>query len=114
MTRADFENTFPYQKAENRLAGAVKTDTLYVNVNPVNDASDEAPAFGQASDLTLKDVIGLDYDENEDKWNELTSKLTLNECANLVVIGAYGLTKSLMKKGQKKGFFTHKKGIFRA
>ena len=90
MTRADFENTFPYQKAENRLAGAVKTDTLYVNVNPVNDASDEAPAFGQASDLTLKDVIGLDYDENEDKWNELTSKLTLNECANLVVIGGFG------------------------
>lgn len=38
MTRADFENTFPYQKAENRLAGAVKTDTLYVNVNPVNDS----------------------------------------------------------------------------
>lgn len=39
---------------------------------------------------------------------------TLVKYADLICDRPYGLTKSLMKKGQKKGFFTHKKGIFRA
>ena len=39
---------------------------------------------------------------------------TLVKYAELVCRKPYGLTKSLMKKGQKKGVFTHKKGIFRA
>lgn len=39
---------------------------------------------------------------------------TLVKYAELLCYRPYGLTKSLMKKGQKKGVFTHKKGIFRA
>lgn len=39
---------------------------------------------------------------------------SLDRYANFIGAGGYGLTKSLMKKGQKKGGFTHKKGIFRA
>lgn len=39
---------------------------------------------------------------------------TLVKYAELLCYRPYGLTKSLMKKGQKKGIFTHKKGIFRA
>ena len=46
--------------------------------------------------------------------NRPTYTATLVKYADLICDRPYGLTKSLMKKGQKKGGFTHKKGIFRA
>ena len=48
------------------------------------------------------------------KLGNPTYTATLVKYADIVCDRPYGLTKSLMKKGQKKGVFTHKKGIFRA
>lgn len=48
------------------------------------------------------------------KAGSATYGATLVKYADMICDKPYGLTKSLMKKGQKKGFFTHKKGIFRA
>lgn len=48
------------------------------------------------------------------KAGSATYGATLVKYADMICDKPYGLTKSLMKKGQKKGVFTHKKGIFRA
>lgn len=44
--------------------------------------------------------------------NRPTYTATLVKYADLICDRPYGRAKSLTKKGQKKGYFPHKKGIF--
>lgn len=48
------------------------------------------------------------------KAGSATYGATLVKYADMICDKPYGLTKSLVKKGQKKGVFSHKKGSFRA
>lgn len=55
-------------------------------------AQDEDPdakpiLTGQATDLKLKDVRGLDYDDP--KWEELLDSMTLDEMNTLISLGGF-------------------------
>lgn len=90
MTRADFVTTFPYAKAENRLAGKLATDTLRVST-PVVD-SDEAlytdSITSPGATLTLNDVMDLKYED--EKWDQLVSRLSLDTMTRLIFRAGFG------------------------
>jgi len=71
-------------------------------------------------DFTLHQLCDWQWLEGEDGsvLKQLPGKpvytATLVKYCDLMCDKPYGLTKSLMKKRQKKGVFTHKKGTFRA
>jgi len=90
MTRANFVETFPYSKADNRLAGKLADDTLRVS-KPVVNAADVAPEFNsKETQLTLNDVMGLAYDDEDKKWDQLISQLSLDTMAKLIVQAGFG------------------------
>lgn len=89
MTRADFVGTFPETTPANRLAGKLKTDTLYVTLNPVNNSSDSYPVTNsKQTTWTLSDAMGCDYEDGI--WDELVSQLSLDTMAKLIVQGGFG------------------------
>lgn len=88
MTRADFERTFPAEKTENRAAGSIIDDALYVQVTHPNDPEDVAPELETDFGWTIMDVYGLEYDDP--MWDELVSQLSLSKQAELIVKGGFG------------------------
>ena len=81
---------------------------------------DDRILFVNTEDFSLNQLCDWEWLEDEDGriLKQIRGKAaysaTLVKYAELICRKLYGLTKSLMKKGQKKGVFTHKKGIFRA
>lgn len=61
---------------------ALVVGDAYVN------ADDTAPTFGAKNGLTLKDMVGLDY--NDPQWNTLLDQLTLNDMYALLGADGWG------------------------
>lgn len=113
--------------ANRRVVNTIDVRTGYgaVSVNDVpvyadKYCPDDRIIFINSDDFALYQLCDWEWLEDEDGkiLKQIPGKAaysaTLVKYAELVCRKPYGLTKSLMKKGQKKGFFTHKKGIFRA
>lgn len=93
LSRADWEGTMPVSPtAEER---EVTTAWLSQITYKANDASDtpwyaaNAPTTGSSDDsVSFKDLKGVDFDD--EKWDLFMNRLTLEEMASLVGIGAFG------------------------
>ncbi len=88
MTRADFKGTFPKQKLSRNAGETLKNDTWNVLQTPKKNDGDVAPKTNVASDLTITDVMGLKYED--EKWDELVSKLSIDKMCELVFRGGFG------------------------
>ncbi|WRS30964.1 glycoside hydrolase family 3 C-terminal domain-containing protein [Actinomycetaceae bacterium MB13-C1-2] len=90
FSRADFAGTFPqaptpdlYQATPEIAEGF----TAYDFKAAADAYEGEMPATGQASELTLVEMRGLDWDDP--KWDEIISKLTVPEMTTVILNGAY-------------------------
>ena len=89
MTRANFVETFPEVKAENRNAGKLIEDAHYVNVDPIINENDTYPTFdSETSNWQILDLLGVPYEDP--MWDELISQLSLSTCGDLIVRGGFG------------------------
>ncbi len=93
MSRTDFAGTFPapFTDAERAYLGEGGEEEAFLK-----DASHNNPEIANAtmpkmdpdsSDITLRDVRGLDY--NDAKWQELLDRLTFDQMKDLVNNGAF-------------------------
>lgn len=97
MTRADFQGTFPRERAADReMTDNVKSLNLYTEemAGAWIDESDEAVTTGADNGLKLTDgngltdlayELGADYDS--EKWEDLLDQLTVKEMEELVLHG---------------------------
>lgn len=111
MTRADFEGTFPVQKAENRvMTDNVKARNLYTEemAQAWIDESDEPITTGARNKMKLTDSsgftelayeLGADYDS--EKWDNLLDQLTVEEMENMVLHG-YSKTAAAESVGKRQ------------
>ncbi len=90
MTRADFVDTFPAEKPENRNMGnTLKEDMHFVTQTPTTMAEATKPVFdSKLTSWTLDDLAGLPYDDP--MWDELVSQLSKNQMGQLIVQGGFG------------------------
>ncbi len=88
LSRADFAGTFP-KPAEDKTAAECgitvaaydyKTDAIY-------EAEAEMPTTGASNGLSLIDMRGLDYDDEQ--WNALLDQLSVNDMVNMLNDDAY-------------------------
>lgn len=93
LSRADqFANYAEATAAPASLSMSADAKTAFIN-NAVydpfehNNADDVMPTQGQAGDLQLVDLRGLDYDDA--KWEELLNQLTIAEMEDLIALGGY-------------------------
>lgn len=82
LSRSDWEGTWPTDTVKIAL-----TDQLIEDLQLVQyDASDydevEMPTMGAAQELTLYDMIGLDYEDPQ--WEALLDQLTFDEMVSLI------------------------------
>lgn len=82
LSRSDWEGTWPTDTVKIAL-----TDQLIEDLQLVQyDASDydevEMPTMGAAQELTLYDMIGLDYEDPQ--WDALLDQLTFDEMVSLI------------------------------
>lgn len=82
LSRSDWEGTWPTDTVKIAL-----TDQLIEDLQLVQyDASDydevEMPTMGAAQELTLYDMIGLDYEDPQ--WDALLDQLTFDEMISLI------------------------------
>lgn len=110
LSRADFEGTFPAQKAANRaMTTAVRNLNLFnqTQFNAMLDENDQPVQAGQASTLGLvfenKQItqlgILLGYDFTAPEWEEVLDSITLAEMQNLVLHG-YVHTRAIASVGK--------------
>lgn len=90
MSRTDFEKTFPKAPSEAERAYLEgERDAIHNmasnNTQVVNML--EMPTVGAESKLTLRDLIGADY--SDEQWEELLDSLTAEEMLNLVNQGDF-------------------------
>lgn len=90
MSRTNFEGTFPTAPtASDRALLTGERDALR-NMEHNNTAIGEvtqAPTTGADGDITLRDLIGVDY--NDERWQQLLDRLTPSEMLELVNNGAF-------------------------
>ena len=88
LSRADFTETFP--KVERRLnptsipdevEARLEENGLGSTVKELDDDSVEMPTLGADNNLTIDDMVGVDYDDEQ--WELLLDKLTLDELIQL-------------------------------
>ena len=88
LSRADFTETFP--KVERRLNPTSIPDEVEARleengpgstVKELDDDSVEMPTLGADNNLTIDDMVGVDYDDEQ--WELLLDKLTLDELIQL-------------------------------
>lgn len=90
MSRADFAGTFPTAPGEDLLQAndAIKEGFAPYDSEKAAEESDvEAPATGESTDLTLVNLRGKAYDDED--WDELLDALTIDEMEEMLLNGAY-------------------------
>ncbi len=90
MSRADFAGTFPTAPGEDLLQAndAIKEGFAPYDAEKAAEESDvEAPATGESTDLTLVNLRGKAYDDED--WDELLDALTIDEMEEMLLNGAY-------------------------
>lgn len=89
LTRANFKDTFNYEKPENRTMGQLKDDTMYVTVTPATNSDDVAPATNStATQWKMEDMLGVEYDDP--MWDEIVSQMSLSDQLTLIAKGGFG------------------------
>ncbi|WP_263118659.1 glycoside hydrolase family 3 N-terminal domain-containing protein [Cellulomonas sp. RIT-PI-Y] len=101
MSRADFAGTFPTAPTDADLVASEETVAAFggYDAAAAAEASDaEMPTTGAEGDLTLIDVRGLDYDDEQ--WQSLLDQLTVPEMTSVILNGAYntGAIDSIVKE----------------
>lgn len=85
VSRADWEGTLPTARTEHKDASPELLKALEVQL--VVDNSDDEDIIFADHGMTLKDVVGLDY--NDPKWNDLLEQISVSEMAKLIGFGGY-------------------------
>jgi len=85
VSRADWEGTLPKERTKGKEASEELIQALK-NQKVIDNPEDKDIVFAD-HDLTLKDVVGLDY--NDPKWNDLLEQLSVKEMAQLIGFGGY-------------------------
>lgn len=82
-SRHDWMGTMPSEKAlVLTLTEGLKDALQDVQYDPEDYEAVEMPTLGADGDLTLYDMIGLDYDDP--KWDELLDQMTFDEMVTLI------------------------------
>ncbi|MDX8045278.1 glycoside hydrolase family 3 N-terminal domain-containing protein [Gracilibacillus sp. S3-1-1] len=86
VSRADWEGTLPTERTADKEA----TEEIIAAMEDlsVEDNPDDEPIVFAKNDLTLEDVVGLDYDDP--KWGELLEQLSIEDMTLLIGYGGYG------------------------
>jgi beta-glucosidase len=101
MSRADFAGTFPTAPTDADLVASEETVAAFdaYDTEAAAEASDATmPTTGAEGDLTLIDMRGLDYDDEQ--WQALLDQLTVPEMTSVILNGAYntGAINSIVKE----------------
>ena len=82
VSRNDWEGTWPSDKVKIALTEQLIDDLQLVQYDPADYEEMEMPTLGAAQELTLYDMIGLDYDDPQ--WETLLDQLTFDEMVALI------------------------------
>lgn len=100
LSRSDWAGTWPKARTDEERAASTEFIAAFENTAPNNPiAVEEMPTQGQKASLKLKDMIGLDY--NDDKWEDLLNQITVSEMVDLCSKGAFQ-TDKIMRIGKPK------------
>ena len=77
VSRNDWEGTCPSETVKIALTEQLIDDLQLVQYDPADYEEMEMPTLGAAQELTLYDMIGLDYDDPQ--WDALLDQLTFDE-----------------------------------
>ena len=101
LSRADFAGTFTSKLPKSRLGGwGLREDTaaLY-NFSKDDDSLDYPTWESTETQLSVNDMMGVPF--SDERWNQLTSQLSLTDAANLVAAGGFGTLKMAAIKMDK-------------
>lgn len=100
LSRTDWKGTFPATRTtQERELDALtnqKINSIATN-NPFQ--TNEFPIIGEENDVTLRDLVGKDYDDP--LWDELLNRLKVNDMINLFNNGAFQ-TAAIMEIGKPR------------
>ncbi len=82
VSRNDWEGTYPSETVKIALTEQLIDDLQLVQYDPADYEEMEMPTLGAAQELTLYDMIGLDYDDPQ--WDALLDQLTFDEMVSLI------------------------------
>ena len=80
VSRNDWEGTWPSETVKIALTEQLIDDLQLVQYDPADYEEMEMPTLGAAQELTLYDMIGLDYDDPQ--WDALLDQLTFLQIRN--------------------------------
>lgn len=93
LSRENFRETFTENKAPSRAAGEALVNDTARNYAFEKEGDLPLPKWGSSeTTLSVDDMIGIPF--NDDRWDKLTSQLTLHEAAKLVAAGGFGTVKT--------------------
>ncbi|CEE00733.1 glycoside hydrolase family 3 N-terminal domain-containing protein [Caldifermentibacillus hisashii] len=89
------DQTYTVKDAENKtmtVKGKVTTTNFVNYINGIRydvpaDTNDKAPTTGAENGKTLKDYVGVDY--NDESWDTLLDQLTVDDLVSLSTLGGY-------------------------
>lgn len=86
VSRADWEGTLPTERIMEKEAGEGILEAM-ANTSELEDAGDEKITTGADNGLSLANLRGKDYDDEQ--WDALLDQMTIEEMSNLIGYGAY-------------------------
>lgn len=101
LSRADFAGTFTSEISENRDGGRkLKADTAEMYDFSKDDYTLDYPTWESTeTQLSVNDMMGVPF--SDERWDQLTSQLSLTDAANLVAAGGFGTLKMAAIKMDK-------------
>lgn len=87
LSRSSMQDTFP-KLTSSRTMSEEMYQNNYLTHEPRIDTTDEMPKVDQDSELNLADLVGKDYDDSS--WDELVSKLSVNDLISLSSKAGFG------------------------
>ncbi len=90
LSRADFYSTFTSEITPNRTGGTKLIEDTALNYDfSKDDNTVPVPKWGSTdTNFSVEDLLGVPFED--EKWNQITSQLTLKEAATLVAAGGFG------------------------
>ncbi len=82
LSRSDWSGTWPSETVKIALTEQLTDDLQLVRYDPADYEQTEMPTLGAEQELTLYDMIDLDYDDPQ--WEALLDQLTFNEMVALI------------------------------
>lgn len=82
LTRNDWVNTFPTSITQLSLTEKMIRDLQDIQYDPADYEAVDMPTLGADNGLTLYDMKGLDYDDEQ--WQALLDQLTFDEMVSLI------------------------------